>query len=502
MTIREDQNIEFKQSWSDLNLKSICAFANTDGGRLYVGIDDNGNIVGIQNAKARIEDIPNTIRNKLGILVSLIARNEEGKDYLEIIVPKMEHPVFFDGKIYIRVGSTNQLVDGNNLIEFILRKSTATWDAVVEPNVNIDDLDENSFRMLLDDGIRNKRLTEYDRNLTRRELLEKMSLIKNGKLTRAAILLFHPHPEYFFGGAHIKLGYFNEKNQLRYQDELYGSLLSLAKQAEELLVLKYFYATIEYDGLVRVETLPYPREAVREGILNALMHKNYMSDQPISIRVSPYEMWIYNRSIFPSGWTEETLYLSHESKLLNPNIAVGFFRAGLVERFGSGIQKIISSCIANGNPTPKYSIQPDMVTLKMGSRHENIELALGCKPAKDITTYSGNEKPDHGRVKSGIVDVNPKIVDVNPENVDVNPENVDVKPIDKPGNKRERRSYIINQIRINPEITADMLSTILSISKRTIDRDILWFRENGYISRQGADKNGRWIVLKELEEDE
>ena len=136
-----------------------------------------------------------------------------------------------------------------------------------------------------------------------------------------------------------------------------------------------------------------------------------------------------------------------------------------------------------------------MVTLKMGSRHKNIELALGCKPAKDITTYSGNEKPDHGGVKSGIVDVKPEIVDVKPEIVDV-------KPIDKPGNKRERRSYIINQIRINPEITADMLSTILSISKRTIDRDILWFRENGYISRQGADKNGRWIVLKEFEGDE
>lgn len=129
-----------------------------------------------------------------------------------------------------------------------------------------------------------------------------------------------------------------------------------------------------------------------------------------------------------------------------------------------------------------------MVTLKMGSKPENIELALGCKPAKDITTYSGTENPDHGGVKSGIVDVKPEIVDVN--------------PIDKPGNKRERRSYIINQIRINPEITADMLSTILSISKRTIDRDILWFRENGYISRQGADKNGRWIVLKEFKGDE
>ena len=486
MIMREDQNIEFKQSWSDLNLKSICAFANTDGGRLYVGLDDNGNIVGIQNAKARIEDIPNTIRNKLGLLVSLIARNENGKDYLEIIVPKMEQPVFFDGKVYIRVGSTNQLVEGNNLIEFILRKSTATWDAVVEPNVNVEDLDEESFRILLDDGIRNKRLTEYDRNLTRRELLEKLSLIKNGKLTRAAILLFHPHPEYFFGGAHIKLGYFNDKNQLRYQDELYGSLLSLAKKAEEILVLKYFYATIDYDGLVRVETLPYPREAVREGILNALMHNNYMSDQPIAIRVSPYEMRITNRCVFPSGWTEETLFSVHESKQLNPNIAVGFFRAGLVERFGSGIQKIVDFCKENGNPKPQYLIQPDMITCIMTSRPENIELALGHK----------REDRNEG--------VNPENEGVNPEKEGVNPEKEGVNP--EIGIRQSkpliRRKSILQLIKKTDNITVSTLSKVLSYSDATIERDISWLRENGYIIRNGSDKSGRWLILKELEKDE
>ena len=467
-SMREDQSIEFKQSWSDLNLKSICAFANTDGGRLYVGIDDNGNIVGLNNAKARIEDIPNTIRNKLGILVSLVSRNENGKDYLEIIVPQMEHPVFCDGKIYTRVGSTNQLVEGNNLIEFILRKSTSTWDAVVEPNVSLEDLDEESFRILLDDGIRNKRLTEYDRGLSRRELLEKMALLKKGKLTRAAVLLFHPHPEHFFGGAHIKLGYFNEKNELCYQDELYGSLLSLAKKTEEILILKYFYATIEYDGFVRVETLPYPKEAIREGIINALMHNNYMSAQPITIRISPYDMWIYNRSIFPAEWTEDTLFSIHESKQINPNVAIGFFRAGLVERFGSGIQKIVNSCKANGNPKPRYTIQTDMITLKMQSRPENIELALGHRQNSDG------------------------------DNVGVNDKNVGVNSSTKHINVKERRYNIIKTMMANPEVTANELAISLSITKRTVERDIAWLSEKQIINRQGSDKNGKWVVLKSL----
>ena len=491
MEDKEGQISEFKLIWNDNAYKTACAFANTDGGKLYIGYDDKGNLVGLKRVKEDIENLPNSIRSKLGLLVSIYAGSENGKDYLEVTVPQMEQPVFYDGKVYIRVGSTNQLLEGNDLVNFILRKSRNSWDGFVEPNVSIDDLDEESFRILLDDGIRNKRLMEYDRNLTRRELLEKMALIKNGKLTRAAILLFHPHPEYFFGGAHIKLGYFNENNQLRYQDELYGSLLSLAKKAEEILVLKYFYATIDYDGLVRVETLPYPREAVREGILNALMHNNYMSDQPIAIRVSPYEMRISNRCVFPSGWTEDTLFSVHESKQLNPNIAVGFFRAGLVERFGSGIQKIVDFCKENGNPKPQYLIQPDMITLIIKSRPENIELALGHKQ---------NESLDGAN--SGNVGVNNRIVGETVENDGANPGNVGVNSEDKPHGTKERRSYIIRRMKENPAITANDLSTILSTSKRTIERDIAWLTGKQIITRTGADKNGRWVVLKELEENE
>ena len=491
MEDKEGQISEFKLIWNDNAYKTACAFANTDGGKLYIGYDNDGNLIGLKRVKEDIENLPNSIRSKLGLLVSIYAGSENGKDYLEVTVPQMEQPVFYDGKVYIRVGSTNQLLESNDLVNFILRKSRNSWDGFVEPNVSIDDLDEESFRILLDDGIRNKRLMEYDRNLTRRELLEKMALIKNGKLTRAAILLFHPHPEYFFGGAHIKLGYFNEKNQLRYQDELYGSLLSLAKKAEEILVLKYFYATIDYDGLVRVETLPYPREAVREGILNALMHYNYMSDQPISIRVSPYEMRIANKCVFPSGWTEDTLFSVHESRQLNPNIAVGFFRAGLVERFGSGIQKIVDFCKENGNPKPQYLIQPDMITLIMKSRPENIELALGHKQ-NDILDGAN----------SGNVGVNNRFVGETVENDGANLENVGVNSDDKPHGTKERRSFIIRRMKDNPAITANDLSTILSASKRTIERDIAWLTGKQIITRTGADKNGRWVVLKELEENE
>ncbi len=452
MNENEGQTREYKLIWNENAYKTCCAFANTDGGRIYVGYDDNGNLIGIRNVKGESENLPNSIRSKLGLYVSVYAGSEEGKDYIEVVIPPVSHPVFYEGKIYIRSGSTNQLLEGNNLIGFILQKSKDSWDDVIVDNISVDDLDEESFIIFKEEGVRNKRLTEYDRKLDRKSLLKKLSLLKDERLTRAAVLLFHPHPELFFPGAHVKIGYFDKNNHLRFQDEMYGSLLSLARHIEELLVLKYMYATIDYDGLTRVETLPYPREAIREGLLNALMHNNYMSSQPIAIRVSPYELWISNRCIFPSGWTEDTLFSVHESRQLNPNIAIGFFRAGLVERFGSGIQKIVDFCKENGNPKPRYSIYPEMITLKLQSRPENIKLALGEL---------------NGELNGGLNGLN-------------------------------RRKALLQTIQDNPSCTAADISTALMIPKRTIDRDIAWLKENGYLIRSGSKKNGAWNVVKDL----
>ncbi len=486
--MREGQSLEFKLVWNENACKTVCAFANTEGGKLYIGYDDNGSLVGLKKTKSAVENLPNLIRSRVGIFVSIYSRLEDGKEYLEITVPAMDHPVFYEGKVYIRVGSTNQLLEGNDLVSFILRKSAESWDAVTVPDASVDDLDAESFKILLDDGIRNKRLTEYDRALSRQELLEKLSLVKGGKLTRAAILLFHPHPERFFGGAHIKLGYFSERNLLRYQDELYGSLFSLAKKAEELLVLKYFYATIDYDGLVRAETLPYPREAVREGLLNALMHNNYMSSQPIAVRVSPRELWISNKCVFPAGWTEETLFSVHESRQLNPNIAAGFFRAGLVERFGSGVQKIVESCSGNGNPRPSYSISPDILTLKIPSRPENIDLALSVK-----------ERPVYGarRKNEGAT---PKDEDRTLANDGAKAfnEGANSLPASGHGKVAARRKAILHIMAENGNVTAAKLADVLDISDATIERDLSWLKASGFIARSGSDKAGRWAVLKEF----
>jgi ATP-dependent DNA helicase RecG len=118
----EHQSIEWKQSWRDEYLKWICAFANTQGGTIIIGKDDTGAVVGVENAAKLLEDLPNKIRNDLGIVASVNLETENGKPYIRIEVGSYDFPVSYHGKYYIRSGSTTQELNGNELNNFALRR--------------------------------------------------------------------------------------------------------------------------------------------------------------------------------------------------------------------------------------------------------------------------------------------------------------------------------------------------------------------------------------------
>ena len=91
------------------------------------------------------------------------------------------------------------------------------------------------------------------------------------------MLLFHPDPERFTTGAFVKIGHFESNSDLRYQDEVHGDLFAQVNQTIETLKAKYLKALISYEGLQRIETYPVPEAALREAVLNAVVHKDYAS---------------------------------------------------------------------------------------------------------------------------------------------------------------------------------------------------------------------------------
>jgi ATP-dependent DNA helicase RecG len=353
--MQENQNIEYKSVWKDEYLKWICGFANAQGGTLYIGKDDNGNVVGVKNARKLLEELPNKITTILGIVAPVNLYQTEQGDYIEIIVDSHPNPVNYKGEYHFRSGSTKQELKGTALDKFLLQKQGKHWDGVSIPNASVADLKHETFDFFKEKGIESKRLSENSRKDTPEQMLNNLKLIDNGNLKRAALLLFHPDPEKFVTGAFIKIGFFRTNTDLLFQDTIHGNLFEQVERTMELLLTKYTKAFISYKGLSRIETNEYPEVALREVLLNAVAHKDYAGCIPIQISVYPDKIMIWNMGKLPENWTIDTLQQKHSSIPHNPDIANAFFRSGYVEAWGRGIEKITELFTAAGLPTPLFS---------------------------------------------------------------------------------------------------------------------------------------------------
>ena len=354
----ESQNIEYKQSWRDEYLKWICGFANANGGTIFIGKDDNGKVVGTADAKKLLAEIPNKVRDVLGILVDVNLHETKQGNYLEIVVEHYPNAISYKGQYHYRSGSTKQELKGVALEKFLLQKKGKRWDSVPIPKVSVSDLKQDTFEFFKKRGIRSKRLDENIINENNEHLLENLKLIENGYLTRAALLLFHPDPEKFVTGAYIKIGYFENEADLIFQDEVHGNLFEQVEKTLDFLFTKYIKALISYEnGIHRIETYEYPKEAVREALLNAVAHKDYSGLTPIQIRVYKDKIMIWNEGHLPEDWTISNLFKNHSSRPYNPDIANAFFRSGYIESWGRGISKMAELCEAKGLPKPTYLVE-------------------------------------------------------------------------------------------------------------------------------------------------
>ena len=354
LDISENQNIEFKESWRDEYIKWICGFANAKGGKLYIGVDDNRKIVGITNATKLLEDIPNKVRDILGVIIDLRMEIEDGKEYLEISVEPYPYPVSYKGQYHYRVGSTKQELKGASLDKFLLAKQGRKWDGVPIPYVNMNDLDSRAIEIFKEKAIRKKRIESDILDESNENIIEKLHLKDGNYLKRASLLLFGKNVERYITGSYIKIGYFKTDSDLIYHDRVDGNILEQVDRAMDLIFTKYLKAYISYDGVQRVESFPLSQLAFREALINAIVHKDYGELTPIQISIYDDKVLIWNSGVLPDDWTIETLKQKHASKPYNPDIANVFFLAGFIESWGRGIEKIISESKEFNTVSPEF----------------------------------------------------------------------------------------------------------------------------------------------------
>lgn len=448
----ESQNVEYKQSWKDEYLRWICGFANAQGGTVYIGIDDNGNVVGIDNAKYLLENLPNKCIQATGIVPDIELCSDGGKDYLAIHIKPSEQPVSCNGKYYMRSGSTLQELSGNSLTDFLLRKTNSTWDMHIVQEASLEDIDADAIRFFIDVAVESHRLDVSASNATTEEILRKLRLLdKQGGLTFAALMLFGKDVEYYCPKVAFRIGRFGASQaDLFFDDNIVCPLILMPDKVMQVLRSRYLVSPVKYEGLRRIEPLEIPEDALREIVCNAVVHRDYRGAFT-QMRVWNDRIELWNSGEFPPEITAENLMATHESHPRNDLIAKVFYLAGFIESWGRGYEKIRDAFLMEELTVPTFEqVRGGVMANIKRERFANLNQANGGDKGGDLAVIELTDK----------------------------------------------QQKIIEIITQNPTTTATQMAVIMAGKKRTIERELSTLRQKGIISREGSARNGRWVIKK------
>lgn len=267
-------------------------------------------------------------------------------------------PVFYRDKAYIRVGRTNQKLSSTEIRSLITNEGRITsWDEQILEEANFEDIDPNKVSDFLKLASI-KRNRNIDPKTPVEEALNRLELTKNRKLTNAAILFFGLNPQKFVSQALTQCAMFKgvETDEFEDMHDFEGSIID---QRDDALgfVEKHMKIGAKIEGTDRVEKFEYPIEAIREAITNAICHRDYRINSNVQIRIFEDRLEVWGCGPLPEPLTVEDLKKPHESIRRNPLIAKCFYEIGFIERWGTGTQRIINSCLENGLPEPLFEIK-------------------------------------------------------------------------------------------------------------------------------------------------
>jgi len=451
--MKEQQNNEWKKSWDDDYLKWICGFANAQGGRLEIGKDNAGEVVGISNARRLLEDLPNKIRDLLGIMVAVNLKTAQSKEYLEIEVEPYPSAISLRGRYYVRSGSTNQELKGAALDRFMLGKIGRHWDDIPVPYASLKDLDPLAFKYFKAAAAKSGRMDAAVLKDTGKAIIDNLQLREGNYLRNAAVLLFHPNPEQFVPGAYVKIGFFRSAHDLAYQDEVHGNLFAQAQQTLDLLTTKYMKAYIH-------------------------------------IRVYENRIRFYNDGCLPDGWTVKKLMKEHKSDPHNPLIAGAFFRTGDIEAWGRGIDTIREACREHGSNFPTFESEPTSMMIEF----------KGVVPDKDepgtITDTGLVERLVETRVQTQVESSGRGQTDDEGSTTQETTQETSEKSSEKSSEKGSEKSSekILELLRKDKDMAIFQLAEQIGITTRAIEKNIKKLQDTGKLRRVGPDKGGHWEV--------
>lgn len=439
----ETELIEFKESTGELHqaIESVVSILNKHGyGELYFGVKDNGEVKGQIVKDSTIKMVVDGLMRDIEprITPSVTSISYDDGDVIKITFSGSNKPYSAFGNFLIRVGTTNRKMTREELIKLVQKNNYSDdWESRLS-DCSLDDIDDNTLKKYYNEAVNCGRLTleNYDKE----QLMTILELIKNGKLTNAAVALFGKK-----AGVNLKVACFATNDKVTFTDLnlIEGNIYTLINEAVTY-ISNHINWKVEIDRK-RIETPEIPINAIREMVVNAFAHAFYENRPEIEINIHPGMISIFNPGTFPIDVTPEDFINKKISSMKrNPLILDVLYRCKDVEKSGTGFQRMNKLCIESG------------------IRWSYEKSGYGFTFVFDRVTNGSNN-----------VTLNVTLDDLNPS---------------------EKEAYSL--IKSNPKITREEIAEKISKNIRTVQRITNSLVVKGYILRLGNNRFGYWEILR------
>ena len=447
----ESGKVEFKTSFNEDVIITLVAFSNTKGGVVYIGVEDTGEVRGIQLGKESTVQWVNEVKNKTApsVIPDIEILTVDNKQLVAMNVTEYPvKPVSTRGRYYKRVGNSNHLLSVSEVVNMHLQTVNSSWDFYLRPEKTIDDISFEKLQKVINTIARRNPDNHIELPL---EFLKKYELTKGDAITNACFLMFCRNKNLY---TTIQMGYFASETDIKDDYTTSDDILSQVDEVMSFIVKHINKEIIVTEKVENIQRWQYPLEAIRELVLNMIIHRDYTSPADSLIKIFQDHIVLFNPGTLPNNISvEQLLSNDYVSSPRNRQIAQIVKEIGWIEKYGTGIKRVRKLLSENDLPEPEFKLIQDGFFVKIKG-----------KPLTDL---------------KNVTNVTDNVTDNVTENVTEN-----------------RQKVIIALLKQSPDISTSSLAKQLNVARRTIARDIDNLKQKGLLYRIGPAKGGYWQITK------
>jgi ATP-dependent DNA helicase RecG len=359
MKCKESETVELKPSLSQMErvLKTVCGFLNHKGGIIYFGISNKGEVMGQVATDSNLRKISQQIGSRIKpAVVPVIEEIEvEGLPVIKVTVEKYNKELnYFDAVPYTRSGTETIAMPPDEVKKTILNCSKFVWDGWICEDSSFGDIDIEKVKKYLQFREKERNISAKI-NMPLKDFLNNIKAVSRDKPTNAGILFFGEDPLKHLHHAQLRIARIKGTkifNTILDKWDCDGTLWDMVLEAEDFIKRNIRYMGLRTDKFQRIDKYEYPIKALKEAIINGLIHRDYQSRADVRVFIFDDRVEIVSPGAFPEGVTPEKPI----HKPVNSILSSYMYDIGLIEKYGSGIYLENELCRINGNEKPIYDL--------------------------------------------------------------------------------------------------------------------------------------------------